>query len=87
MSEAGRGRVTFVFVLACTLLSPSRKVWVWTLEGWNERLKRLCGELCEWRVEVGLEGGELVELVFEASLGDLERRERKDVLRERKGGI
>lgn len=38
-------------------------------------------------MEVGLEGGELVELVFEASLGDLERLERKDVLRERKGGM
>jgi hypothetical protein len=88
MSETGRGREVFGFVVLCALLSVSRNVWVWALDGWKERLKRLCGKLCECR-EVGLDGGE-VELFeafesFELS-GDLERL-RKDGLRERNGGM
>lgn len=71
-----------------TLSGCPRNVWVWSLEGWKDRLKRWYGELGgEW-VDVGEEGGEVVvELGFEVSLVDLGLLERKDVLKERNGEV
>lgn len=88
--ETGYGRDGWFLGLSVylTLSGCPRNVWVWSLEGWKDRLKRWCGELGgEW-VDVGEEGGEVVvELGFEVSLVDLGLLERKDVLKERNGEV